>query len=131
MSFQDFTLISGNNSYGSGTQQFYFVAGILRNSGSGFQYINDSDHEPLNMDLVAGVQTTSTSVTVTFSQVATKICTFIIGPDETYAIQGISSGARINFDQAIISFGNSSGLVNPTTLTNPLGNFWFFGILRK
>lgn len=130
MALQDFTLISGSNSYGLGNQ-YYIVAGAIRNTGSGFQFINDSDHAPVNMATGTAITTTSTQVTITYSQIATNVVTFIVGPDETYAAQGISAGARVNFDQAIIQFGNSSGLVDPTTLTNALGNFWFFGILRK
>jgi hypothetical protein len=128
MALQDFVLASGLNSYGD-TDKYYIIAGVIRNTGSGFQFINDSDHGPLNM-VVGTVITGPVGVIINFEP-GTKILTFLVGPDETYAIQNITCGASVNFDNALIRFGNSAGAIDPQTLTNPSGNFWIFGILRK
>jgi hypothetical protein len=39
----------------------YFIGGVIRNLGDGWQLINDKEHEPLNM---TSVETTDTSIIV-------------------------------------------------------------------
>lgn len=129
MAIQDVRIASLNKQSPTGMTGLIFVAGVLRNTGSGFFWIDDSSHAPLNFDVA--IETTSTEVTVHFSFVASKVGTLVVVPDETYALQGIFCGSSVDLDKARITFANTSGLKDPTTLTSALGNFWVYGLFYK
>ena len=106
--------------------QAFEVYGTIRNTGKGFEVINDAEHKPLN---ICNVITTKTTVSFDFCGNKAKfVHTLIITPDETYAIKGVLAGASVGLDKAVIQFGNGK-LINPQTLTESSGNFWIYGKL--
>ena len=58
------------------------IAGAIRNTGTGWVLINDDNHTPLNIESVVG----GTSVIrINYAFEASKVISFIIASDETYA----------------------------------------------
>lgn len=129
MAIQEVRLASLNKQNKAGIKEVILVAGVIRNTGAGFFFVNDSDHAPLNLELT--IETTATEVTIHFSFVASKVGSLVVTPDETYAVQGIFCGSSVDLDKARITFANSGGLVNPNSLTSGLGNFWIQGLFYK
>ena len=130
MGLDKFLVASADVQQPANSGEVFFIAGTIRNTGSGFFWINNSAHTPVNVN-TGLITTTSTEVEINFIQPATKVISLVVVPDETYAVQGIFCGASVDLDKARISFANALGLVDPTTLTSGLGNFWVFGIMLK
>lgn len=62
---------------------YRMVAGVIRNSGSGWDIIDDADHTPINMD---SVTSDSVSITIDYTSLgATEVVSLVATPDETYA----------------------------------------------
>jgi hypothetical protein len=89
--------------------------------------LNAGGHVPIG---VTSVTHNATSVTLTFDFTATQIHTFVVTPDETYAVDGIFCGASVGFTTAVIKFGKDGALVNPGSaiLQKASGNFWVWGL---
>jgi len=81
------------------------LAGVIRNTGGTWAFINDVDHEPLN--LISVSQPTSTTVRVTYDKAYTKVITFVATPDEGYASNGIFMGASVGLNFADIQLYQS------------------------
>lgn len=127
MALESFYAASLNQQPATTQVQFFHLAGTIRNIGAGWFFINDAGHKPLNF---GSVVTSATEVALNFIQVASKVCTFIVVPDETYAQQNIFCGASVDLDKARIQFYDKTGaLINPNTLTSALGNFWVYGLM--
>lgn len=74
-------------------RHFRFVAGALRNSGSGWQFISDSEHEPLNavsVQVVDGI-----NLRVGFNTPNAKVVSAVCSPDEALARMGLNCGASV------------------------------------
>ena len=76
------------------------LGGVIRNTGGTWSYINDADHEPLN--LVSISQPNSYTVRVTYNKTYAKVITFICAPDEGYTENGIFMGASVGLGFADI-----------------------------
>lgn len=104
------------------------VMGAIRNTGNGFQVISDSEHIPVN---ICNVTTTKTNVSFDFcGNAAISIHTLLVVPDETYAQKGISAGASVGLNRAVIIFGKDK-LIEPSKLIESSGNFWIYGKFTK
>lgn len=70
------------------------VAGVIRqaSNGSGWQFINDADHTPMN---VVSITQNSSFITINLGFTAKKVLSFIVAPDETYARMGLVCGASV------------------------------------
>jgi len=87
------------------------VAGVIRNKGTGWTFINDTDHQPMNMNLDegdnAGTTTGGLEVTasgdIMFYHKGTGVYSMIVAPDETLASKGLICGASVGNDKSIIS----------------------------
>lgn len=103
------------------------VTAVLRNTGSGWFAINDADHKPLG---VASVTNNGNSITVNFNFTAKTVRFFIVGVDETFAVnRALVCGASVGLTYATImcsQYGNA-GAVNPALLTDPGSNLWVHG----
>lgn len=106
------------------------VAGTIRNTGSGWDVLDDSTHESIG---VASVSEDTSKITITFDFTATKVVSFVATPDETYTGSDISSiGASVAVTYAELYLTNAAGsAVDPTSLTNGSGNIWFQGLFYR
>ena len=72
---------------------------IIRPTSEGWTILNDTDHQPLNVDSVAIV---NNRLTLYHDNNASKVITFEITPDETFTRYGISCGASVGLDDTRI-----------------------------
>lgn len=77
-------------------RKFRVIAGTIRNTGTGWEVLNDTGHRPTG---VTGVTVTSTAIVVSFASTL-KVVSFVCGPDETYASRGLRVGASVGLSSA-------------------------------
>lgn len=124
----------GGGAGGSGTPigftGGYLLFGTLRNTGSGWEVLNDSGHAPLNVTSVTSVNGSSTSgyILVEFSAMS-KVGTLVCGPDDTFAGEGFSFGASVEIGSAKIFCGQNGAKVSPNSCISSAGNIWFMGAM--
>lgn len=83
----------------------YAVAGVLRNTGSGWNWISDAGHEPIGID---SVTSDGSAITVNYGSFgASKVGSFIVVPDETLSGQGFQAGASVAADKSLIYLSRS------------------------
>jgi len=68
------------------------VAGVLRNTGTGWDWINNSGHTPVGFGAVSVV---GNAIRVNYTFTANKVVSLVVCPDETFALQGLSCGASV------------------------------------
>lgn len=104
-----------------------FVACLLRNTGSGWYIISDTDHKPLG---VSTVDTNSDHIRVHYDFTANDVHTLVAAPDETYILSDVQVGASIGLSYANIYFKRvgTTGWLDPTTLTETYGNINVIGL---
>lgn len=76
------------------------LAGVIRNSGSGWQFIQDSGHEPLNLSSVS--VNSNGQIVLDYGFTAKKVLSLVVCPDETFA-KIYSVGASVGDSQSIIN----------------------------
>lgn len=82
-------------------KKYKVVAGVIRNTGSGWTFLEDANHIKLNCDHVTN---DISIITIDFTSIAAKkVISFIVTPDETYDIAGYSTGVSVGLANAIIS----------------------------
>ena len=91
--------LNWNSLEGALPRNYKFVAGVLRNTGSGWYAINDIDHQSLNIDSVTN---NASSISVHHSLGAVSIATLVVSPDETYA-GSYEFGASVGLDVSTIN----------------------------
>lgn len=69
------------NDISQGNRKIKILAGAIRNTGSGWTFINDSGHQQLNMLDV----TSSSDLRLNYGFTAKKVISLIVAPDETFA----------------------------------------------
>jgi hypothetical protein len=79
--------------------------GVLRNTAGTWEFINDANHASFGF---ASISQDSTSITLTYSQTATKVGTLIVAPDETFTQRGLIAGASVGLTSAIITLSGLS-----------------------
>jgi len=105
------------------------VAGVIRNDGTGWELLDDSFHTGINIDSVTN---DTSKITVDYTSIAaTKVITFVVGCDETYASLGYSVGSSVAKTKAEIfpskvAGNGASGLLRYNsadggTITAPFG----------
>ena len=106
-----------------------FVAGAIRNDGTGWQAIADEDHSPLN---IKSVTTREGMIVVEYTFKADKVVSLVVAPDESLARAGYSAGASVGLTEARISLANNGG-VDPwgvSTEEIPWSNLWVQGMFN-
>ena len=78
-----------------------FIACAIRNTGSGFEFISDTMHNPLNG---ATLVTESGRVTLNYGFTAKKVLSLVAVTDETLAQLGFNVGTSVGLDNAKIYF---------------------------
>lgn len=86
------------------------LVGVIRNTGSGWAFINDANHTPYGF---ASCTASATNITLTYSKTATKVGTFIAVPDETFAARNLCVGASVGLTSAVLTLTGltSSGYI--------------------
>lgn len=84
---------------GTPGSRYRIVACVIRNTGSGFEFISDAGHVPVG---VTSVNTTSTAVTVNLSFTASRVGAAIAVPDETFAQAGYVFGPSVGLSSIVI-----------------------------
>lgn len=121
-----FSLVGGGSSPLSGYQM---VAGVIRNTGSGWGIIDDVDHTPLNID---GVSNDTSTITIDHSSIgASEVVSLIVAPDETYA--GVYDfGSSVGVDSTAISIKTRTrDVVNGTVTHTGNGAFTKSGTITS
>lgn len=83
------TTTTGEAQYG----ETKLVACVARNSGSGWELIDDAFHKPINMDSASN---TTTNIVLDYSSMgASEVGSLTVVPDETYSSLGFVFGASV------------------------------------
>lgn len=83
---------------------YRMVGCVIRNTGSGFQVLNDAGHKPVG---VAGVREVGGDIVIDYEFTATKVISLVAGPDETYASRGYQVGASVGLSAATLRVGQN------------------------
>lgn len=70
------------------------LVGVLRNSGSGWGFINTSNHSPTGFN-VTNIQVVGNALRISYLFTASNVGTLLAVPDETFAPQGMLAGGSV------------------------------------
>ena len=112
----------------SGNKKLKIIAGVIRNSGNGWEFINDANHEPLNLAAVSVNQ--SGQIVLNYGFTAKKVLTLVACPDETFA-DDYTVGGSVGLSETILNvysipktvggrvfYNNNAGVWNYATYAN-------------
>ena len=83
----------------SASKKIKIIAGVIRNSGNGWEFLDDTGHNPLNLTTISVDE--NGYIVVDYGFTAKKVLSLVVAPDETYAGQ-YTCGASVGFDKATI-----------------------------
>lgn len=78
------------------------LAGVVRNTGSGWGFIEDSGHQPSNL---TSVSASSSGITINFGVTGVKVSSVVAGPDETFAQEGYFVGSSVGLSNLVLRIG--------------------------
>lgn len=81
-------------------RSYFLVGGTIRNTGSGWAFINDANHRPSNL---VTISQSSTGITVDYAATGSKVVSLMAVPDETFASTGLRVGASVGLGNSVIS----------------------------
>ncbi|MFB7739562.1 hypothetical protein ACFC08_35485 [Streptomyces sp. NPDC056112] len=84
---------------GDGSRRYRLLSTTIRNTGSGWQMINDSAHQPSGITAVAAL---SDRIELQHAVGATKVSSLQVTPDETFAASGLRVGASVGLDTSTL-----------------------------
>ncbi|MBE6572991.1 MAG: hypothetical protein E7652_01190 [Ruminococcaceae bacterium] len=118
----------------AGSEKIVYVAGVIRNSGDGWQLIEDDKHAPLNCKSVS-VNESKGSISINYSDLnIKKVITFTVTPDETLSSMGYTCGASVGIDHTdVYIYREKLGIIlekNPNKVVSSNGNLWFSGMFE-
>lgn len=94
-------LVGAINEVKNGQYNLIPFACIIRPTTEGWIILNDSGHQPLN---VQSVQINGDRLQINHDMDASKVIAFNISPDETFSRFGIHAGASVGLDTSLVSF---------------------------
>ena len=100
------------------------LAGVIRNTGSGFELLDDAGHTPINL---ASVTQTSTYIRVYYTDPIDQVGAVVIGSDETMADYHVECGASVGLEYLVIKCFRDGALLNPANMTWTNSNLWILG----
>lgn len=119
-------LYSEYSSHGHG--EFHIAGAIRAETPGNWQLIVDDVHKPINIESIA---VHKGAISVKFSEPVKHIHSFSVTSDETFASLGLTAGASVNKDRAIIElYTYSNGRyvqIDASKVESKWGNFWIFG----
>ena len=114
---------------GNPGERYKIVSAPLQNAGSPnyWQPIAVANHEAINVDSVstsAGTGLAPGAITVNYGSINAKdVCTWLIVPDETLAVNGFAAGASVGLTSAVINLAQASGVADQVSYN---GTAWVF-----
>lgn len=104
----------------------YIISGVIRNSGDGWELIDDEGHNSINITSVIQDEDNKTIAVVYPS--AIKVGNFNVSPDETLAQMNVRCGASVSLNKASIKcFTDFTGYFNGSGLIVSQKGTWFDG----
>lgn len=99
---QRLNAIDASGVFGAETGRRYrMVACVMRNSGSGWAYIDDSDHAPIGLSTISVTTSGGADVLRTgYDFTASRVLSLFGGPDETLASRGLLFGPSVGLTYA-------------------------------
>jgi lysophospholipase L1-like esterase len=91
---------------GTPGHKFRQVACVIRNTGSGFDFISDASHYPSG---VTSVVSNTDNVVVNYSFTASQVASLVATPDEVLAAKGYTIGASVGLSSATLWVGAPGG----------------------
>ena len=92
-------VVSAINEVNAKTNNHKFLYGIIRPTSEGWTILEDTQHTPVNLD---SVSITDGNLIIHHSHDFTKVNSFQITPDETFAKYGITAGASVGLNSSRI-----------------------------
>jgi len=90
---------------GFGRPNSFELFGVIRNVSGTWAYIDDANHAPYGLGTISQ---SSATITIPFTLTASKVGSFIVVPDETFAQRGLIAGASVGLSSAVISLNGQS-----------------------
>lgn len=87
---------------GNPGETYRLVCGVIRNSGSGWGLIDDSNHKPVGITGV--VENADGTLTLQHDVGAVDVVSLVVTPDETYAKYGLWAGASVGMVSSVVHF---------------------------
>ena len=87
------------NIIGTDGKTYRVVSCVLRNTGNGWEAVDDKGHIPVGVNRVSE---TSDGITITYDFIATKVVSLVVTPDETFASMGLFCGSTVGRESATI-----------------------------
>jgi lysophospholipase L1-like esterase len=84
------------------------IACVVRNTGSGFEFISDAGHAPVGVSSIS-TAADQLSFTINYSFTAAKVSSLVGTPDETLARLGYTMGASVGLSSATFSVSQPGG----------------------
>lgn len=118
-----FGVLLGEQVKGKGDQKYKLIAGVIRNDGTSWKFIEDSGHAKTGL---SAISSSGNNIQIDYDFTATKVGSLIVTPDETLANYGITVGSSVGTAYSVINAympfscfvtGRStiSGVPNPLT----------------
>jgi hypothetical protein len=103
----------------SANKRIKFLAGVIRNNGTGWQFINDANHNPMNLASVS--VDNSGRIVLDYGFTAKKVLTLVASPDETFASQ-YQIGGSVGLSQTLFNVARTHKTVGGMIAYN--GTSW-------
>lgn len=83
----------------SDNKKVKIIAGVIRNSGEGWEFIDNNGHEPLNLTSVSVDE--NGYIVINYGFTASKVLSLVVCPDEAFAGQ-YTCGASVGLNNSVI-----------------------------
>lgn len=104
---------------------------VLRNTGSGFEILDDAGHMPLGVSLLPGAvaHTATNAIKVFFDRTYHQVVSMVVAPDERMAAEGVICGASVGLSYLVIYCYQGGVQLDPDMMTWPSSNLWVQGLM--
>lgn len=92
---------------GDDGRKYRVLAGVIRNTGSGFAWIDDSGHKPVGFSPT--ITQDAVGITVNYGFTATKVLALVAAPDESFTNLGYMFGSSVGLSSAVIYASDPTG----------------------
>lgn len=86
---------------GNTARNYQLLSGVIRNSGSGWAFLDNTSHRPTNFGAITAF---SDRLEIAYGSTATYVSSFQVTPDETLTSMGVRCGASVGTNKLILFF---------------------------
>lgn len=109
-------------------ESYSAIAGVIRNSGQGWDLVQDRGHETLG---IKSVSEDDEKISIFYDD-KSKVNALSATIDETMASEGYTVGASVGLNITYLYiYDKDQNLVTPSDYLNDKGNIWIQGIFKK